>query len=443
MNILTILDIIASDAGRNFKIDYLKIHKDNVQLRHVIYLALDPYTQFFIRKIPSYKTEVGRMDDRIDLDIAMAMLGKLSSREVTGHAAIDHLRDILARCNADDAKVIERIIEKDLKCGVSDATANKVWPGLIPEYPCMLCSPYEQKLVDKIEFPAFVQLKMDGMRFNAIVRGGKCEFRSRNGKLIDIPSSLFPQPFVSLAEHYGEDMVFDGELLVVDEAGKPLDRKTGNGILNKAVKGTMSSIEATSIRATLWDGIPYEAFVEGKFDEPYIVRIGKLSNGISHVKNLRSYGYMFDIINHRVVHSQHEAQKMFELFLGEGQEGIILKDRYGKWEDKRVKHQIKYKGEFECDLVCVDWEEGTGKNKGRLGALQLESACGQLKVGVGSGFTDEDRDTIGRDVVGKIVTVKYNAIVDDKRTGTKSLFLAIFLEVREDKTTANTLRSLQ
>ena len=442
MSILNILDTVAADSGRNFKIDYLKQHANNMQLRHVVGLALDPYTQFFIRKIPKYTPENHTPEEWIDLDIAMAMLGDLSSRKVTGNAAIEHLTNILTRCSEADAKVVERIIEKDLKCGVSDSTANKVWPGLVHEYPCMLCSPYEQKLVDKINFPAFVQLKMDGMRFNAIVRNGKCEFRSRNGKLIDIPSSIIGMPFVDLAECYGTDMVFDGELLCVDESGKPLDRKTGNGILNKAVKGTMSEDEAATVRATLWDAIPYEAFTTGEFNDTYHVRVTLLSTAIERVKNLRSFGYIISFVNHRQVNSQYEAQKWFNEFLAAGQEGIILKDRMGTWADKRVKHQIKYKGEFEADLLCVDWEEGTGKNAGRLGALVLESSCGKLRVGVGSGFTDADRDTIGRDVIGKIITVKYNAVVDDKRTDVKSLFLPIFLEVREDKTTADALSKL-
>jgi hypothetical protein len=45
-------------------------------------------------------------------------------------------------------------------------------------------------------------------------------------------------------------------------------------------------------------------------------------------------------------------------------------------------------------------------------------------------------------VIGKIITVKYNAVVDDKRKDTKSLFLPIFLEIREDKTTADALSKL-
>jgi ATP-dependent DNA ligase len=374
----------------------------------------------------------------------MTDLSALSKREVTGHEGIDWLTDILETLTASDAKVIERIIEKDLKCGVSDSTANKVWSGLIPEYPCMLCSPFEQKLADKMTFPAFAQIKMDGMRFNAIVKDGKCEFRSRNGKLIDIPSDLLPLPFIGMAEHYKDNIVFDGELLVVDPAGKPLDRKTGNGILNKAVKGTMSAAEGENVRAIIWDAIPYDVFSAGSTDEPYTVRFAKMYNSLMDMTHrLLHVAHLVNMVEHHKVADLREARNLFNKALGRGEEGIILKDPNGGWENKRVKHQLKFKAELECDLLCIDWEEGTGKNVGRLGALQLQTSCGRLKVGVGSGFTDEDRSTIGRDVIGKIITVKYNAIVDDKRTDTKSLFLPIFLEVREDKRTANTLEELK
>ena len=440
--ILDILNTLASDNGRNFKIDFLTKHKDDKTLKQAVFLALDPFTQFFIRKIPEYETLTGRMDARIDLDTAMSMLNKLATREVTGHTGIQYLRDVLSCCSESDAQVIERIIEKDLKCGVSSSTVNKVWPKLIHEYPCMLASAFEQKLVDKIQFPAYAQLKMDGMRFNAIVKDGKCEFLSRNGKLIDIPSPFFQLPFLLMASYLGRDTVFDGELLVVDVTGKPLDRKTGNGILNKAVKGTMSEEEAMDVRATLWDIIPVDSFTSGKYNQPYLTRIADLFNAITDMVALTSYGHLVAMVKHRQVDNPEEAQKVFLNYLYDGQEGIILKDCFGIWEDKRAKHQVKYKGEFECDLICVGWDEGTGKNVGRLGALQLESSCGMLKVGVGSGFNDNDRDTIGRDVIGKIVTVKYNAVVDDKRKDTKSLFLPIFLEIREDKTTADALSKL-
>lgn len=413
--------------------------KNNETLQRVAYLALNPHIQFYIRKIPNYLTVGGDT-----LDQALNSLDFLSTRSITGNAAIEFLSALLSRVSKQDAQVIERVIEKDLKCGCSEATINKIWPGLIPTYPVLLASQYDQKLIDKIEWPAFVQTKMDGMRFNAIVKYGRSvEFRTRNGKYIDIPSDVFAKAFLHLVEHYKCDMVFDGELIAVDGAGKTLDRKTGNGIINKAVKGTMGEADAASVRAMVWDAIPFEDFEAGQSNEQYNIRLAKLSNCFADFDNFGAHKHLIHLIDTVIVGSLAQAQTLFEKKLAQGEEGIILKTRDGIWEDKRSKGLIKFKGEFECDLRVVDWVEGTGKNKGRLGALVCETEDGKMQCGLGTGYTDHDRDVIGRDVVGKIVAVKYNAKITDKKTGVHSLFLPVFVEIRNDKDTADSLSSLK
>ena len=441
MSIFNIIKQLESDNSRLAKEAILTKNKDNKLLQRVFFLALDPFTQFYIRKIPEYNTS----NTSAELSTALDKLNALSTRAVTGNAGIDHLRKILEMVNADDAKIIERIIGKDLKCGVSDKTANKIWKNLIPEYPCMLASGFDEKLVEKIKWPAYVQLKLDGMRFNAIVRNGQVEFRSRNGKELTIPNPNFGLPFIQLSEHYGVDMVFDGELLIVDAAGKPVNRQTGNGILSKSIKGTMLAAEAVDIRATLWDAITIDGFKKGIEKEIYSIRLAKLSNAISHVKGVYpQLGHYIDLVYNTQVNTLAEAQKIFERFLLKGEEGTILKDKNTIWEGKRSKSQIKFKGELDCDLICVDWEEGTGKNKGRLGALVLESACGELRTNVGTGFTDEHRDMFTREnTVGKIVSVKYNSKIKDKGDNGWALFLPVFLEIREDKIKADRLDKIK
>lgn len=431
MSIFDIIHQLESDNSRLAKEAILTKNKDNKLLKEVFFLALDPFTQFYIRKIPAYTTR----DRMWDLGAALKSLESLSSRKVTGNAAIEYLKNLLEGCEPSDAKILERVIGKDLKCGVSEKTVNKIWKGLIPEYPCMLASGFDEKLVEKIQWPAIVQLKLDGMRFNAIVKGDTVEFRSRNGKELTIPNTNFAIPFIKLRDHYGVDMVFDGELLIVDEFGKNVNRQTGNGILSKSIKGTMSVAESTYVRATLWDAISLDGFKAGIEKEPYHIRLAKLCNGISHVRNIYAHlGHVFDIVWSRQVNDLREAQKTFEHFLLKGEEGTILKSKDAIWEGKRSKSQIKFKGELDCDLVCVDWEEGTGKNKGRLGALVLESACGKLRTNVGTGFTDEHRDMFTRkNTVGKIVSVKYNSKIQDKGNNGWALFLPVFLEIREDK----------
>ena len=187
MNYNAFFDKLAVDDGRNYKIDLLNQYSGDIVLRKIVKAALDPFTQFYIRKIPDYTPNTGK---GIALSFGIDTLNDLAFRHVTGNAGIAHLKSTLEALNENDAKVIERIIAKDLKCGVSVSTANKVWPNLINEYPVMLCSQFEQKLVDRIKFPAYVQTKMDGMRFNAIVRNGVVEYRSRNGKEIQLLGNL-------------------------------------------------------------------------------------------------------------------------------------------------------------------------------------------------------------------------------------------------------------
>ena len=180
-DVYDILQDLASNNSRNYKIQVLQDNYNNNVLKTVIFNALDPFTQYYIKKIPEYEAKgTGCLME------AMRELFLLSNRDKTGNAGIEHLTQILTNLSPTNAKVIELIIAKDLKCGVSTSTVNKVWTDLIKEYPVMLCSKFEQRLIDKMEWPAYVQMKMDGMRFNAIVRDGKVEYRSRNGKELNL-----------------------------------------------------------------------------------------------------------------------------------------------------------------------------------------------------------------------------------------------------------------
>jgi hypothetical protein len=433
MNINAFFNTLAANPSRNFKIEELEKHVDNETLREVIRLTLCPFTQFYQRKIPAYTCD----GTNANIESILPALYDLSSRQVTGNAAIEYLRMLLSSLNADDAKVLERIIDKSLDCGVQVSTANAVWSGLIKEYPVMLCSQFEQKLVDKIKFPAYVQLKMDGMRFNAIVRDGKCEFRSRNGKEIQLLGNL-EKEFIALAGDV--DCVFDGELLVMLPGDSQFtDRQTGNGILNKANKGTISANEAAMVHATVWDVIPYVLFGDGYCGTPYSTRFSSLKKLVDQIPPQDKKIWL---VSSDIVENIDEANAKFEEYLGLGLEGIILKDGSGVWEDKRAKHQIKFKGELECDLKIVAIEEGTGKYAGMLGAIICESSDGVVKVNVGSGFKDEHRKTLGAELVDKIVAVKYNSRIKNKQ-GEESLFLPIFVEIRNDKDVADSSKEIK
>lgn len=435
MSVLNILNDIASDNGRKHKEAILTQFRECDLLKDSVKLALDPTINFYIRKIPEFQNKGNDMG----LAWGIAQLGVLANRTLTGNAAINHLSYVLGELNYDDAEVLARIIAKDLRCGVSDATANKIWKGLIPEYPVMLASKFDEKLVKQITFPAEAQVKLDGMRVNVIVQNGNVATFTRNGKPVEV-GDHFDAVFMLMAN--GKDLVFDGELLVLDNLGKYLDRKTGNGILNKAVKGTISASEISKIHVVLYDLIDYNDWKNEVSDVPYIERLQRLAESMALAESLGNHKHKVSLVKGKRVSGLAAAQEYFKELFALGEEGIILKDRNGKWENKRSKSLIKFKGEMEADLVCVGWEEGTGKNAGRLGALVVETRCGRLRSNVGTGFSDALREQIGKEVIGKIIAVKYNMRIQDKNSDLESLFLPVFVEVREDKTVADKLEDL-
>lgn len=429
--ILKIIKKLRDDNSRLGKIDILEKNINNNLLRDVFHSTYNPYIQYYIRKIPEYKARGGS-----SLDIALKNLNVLSERKKTGNAGIAHLKSMLESLSKGDAEILECIIQRDLKCGVTTKTINKVWNGLVPEYPVMLCEPMNEKNIKKMSWPAIVQTKMDGLRANVIVSKWKktirVEVRSRNGKLIDIDDD-FKNQFDDCDEG-----VYDGELLCKDKY-KIMSRKVGNGIINKAVKGTITKKESKMITMTVWDYIPLDDFYRGYCEMPYSERMKYIDNNLKVGRGLKvEYKMRCYFLKNHKVQNLNCANKLFQKELDAGNEGIILKDPNGVWENKRAKHQLKFKAENEVDLKIVDTVEGTGKITDMLGALVCESRDGKLKVNVGSGFSEDQRKEYwNENLVGKIVSVKYNEVINKKTDSVKSLFLPVFVEIREDKTLAD------
>ena len=137
------------------------------------------------------------------------------------------------------------------------------------------------------------------------------------------------------------NMVYDGELTIIKD-GKELDRKTGNGILHKAVVGTISPEEIKDIVITLWDIIPLDAWESGKDNTPYHARLGELK-AIPKSKLHR-------IVESKEVNNMNEAKLMFKDILKRGGEGIILKNLDHPWEAKRSTQIVKMKEILEIDI---------------------------------------------------------------------------------------------
>ena len=286
----------------------------------------------------------------------------------------------------------------------------------------MLVSP--NKEIGRIQFPCFAQTKMDGMRGVIVKRDGRVVVFSRNGNTMTKLDKHFEAILSGI-----DNVVIDGELTVVDSDGKLLDRKTGNGILNKTVVETVSDEEVARVRFTAWDLIDVCDFDKG------IDR----RTGVERLARLRAIpaNPLFKVVETFEIANLEEAQELFKEQLAKGEEGIILKNNDHPWEDKRSKQCVKMKEVIEMDLKIVGFAEGTGKASGMTGAIQVENKDGSIKTSVGTGLDDATRKDIWarqEELIGTIITVKCNGVISRKGADSKSLFLPVFVELRLDKT---------
>ena len=103
----------------------------------------------------------------------------------------------------------------------------------------------------------------------------------------------------------------------------------------------------------------------------------------------------------------------------------MIKDVDAPYVCKRDTAWMKSKPFIEVSLTVIGYEEGTGRNQGRLGALicEGEDSGKTISVNCGSGFSDGDRTELwaGRDsLVGQVVEVRADAITQNQ-DGTYSL----------------------
>ena len=103
----------------------------------------------------------------------------------------------------------------------------------------------------------------------------------------------------------------------------------------------------------------------------------------------------------------------------------MIKDVDAPYECKRTHAWLKAKPFIEVTLSVTDVEEGTGRNEGRLGALVCagQDDGKDIRVNVGSGFTDDNRSTFWTDrdaLLGQLVEVRADAVTQNQ-DGTYSL----------------------
>ena len=374
-------------------------------------LALDPMVTFGVKQVPEKKDEDG---PGFDWDSFIVLASGLRNRNLTGHDARDAIAEAVKLSTKKEWNGwYRRILIKDLRCGTSEKTINKVVEKkyasyAIPVFGCQLAhdsANHESKVSGK----KLIEVKLDGVRVITIVRcDGRVDMFSRNGKeLANFPHIIEQISSVVKKDPPPYDLILDGEVMSssFQDLMKQVHRK--------------DNVQSDDAILNLFDVIPLTNFEQGTWNKTQSDRSDMVYYW--HKKNKDALPNVA-VVGHELVDLDTEAgQKRYKEInakaIAGGYEGIMLKDPQAGYECKRSVAWLKLKPFIEVSLTVVATEEGTGKNVGKMGALVCEGVDDgkAIRVNVGSGFTDTQRDDFWScRVDGQIVEVRADAVTQNQ-----------------------------
>ena len=379
-------------------------------------MALDPLVTFGVKQVPVRNSEMEPMGQGLSWNVFLELAHKLQNRELTGHAARDAI-EICMNVATDEQwnDWYRRILIKDLRCGVSEKTVNKVVPGTVPVFTCALAhdsAKHEKKMTGKKQ----IEIKLDGVRVITIIQGNKVEMFSRNGKQFHNFGHIIAELEAVIKDYpVPYPLVLDGEVMSANfqDLMKQVHRK--------------DTVQNSDAVLHLFDTIPLGCFKNGVWDKPQSFRSEITKHWVEEHKDVLQHVQALDW--ETVDLDTPEGNKRFvelnKAAVDGGYEGVMIKDVDAPYECKRSHAWLKAKPFIEVTLSITELEEGTGRNEGRLGAFVCagQDDGKDIRVNVGSGFTDEQRSTFWTDrnaLVDQLVEVRADAVTQNQ-DGTYSL----------------------
>jgi len=427
-----------------------RLHKEDV-LRQVMELAIlgdraadrflllvkaayDPFITFGVKQIP----ETAGLTNRSNPWQAFAqLLSLLAIRGITGNAARDELARISKLFDSDEWNgFCANVIKKDLRCGISEKTFNKVVGKSsykIETFGCQLATSCEDR--PEMQGRKRLEKKLDGVRVLIMVTEDLVTCYSRNGKVFENFGHIEQQlqkvaaPILNklVGGVHDGGVILDGEVIstsfqaLMKQARRKKDADANDSVFH------------------VFDWIPTREFREGHTNMPQHKRLKALDKLHNTFKQSCPNVAIMDglEVDLDTAEGQDQMRRYSNDAVHAGYEGIMIKDLAAPYLCKRGTFWLKLKPVITVDLEVTELEEGTGKNQGRLGALVCEGvdAGKAIRVNCGSGFSDLMRDDLwtNRDMVrGQTVEVMADAVTQNQ-DGTYSLRFPRFVRFRDDK----------
>lgn len=420
-----VTEITASNSKKH-KQEVLQRYKDDSVVHRYLKIAFDPYAVYGISTKKLYKsvpaTSITGIHSIFELFTYLTQ-HNTGTDQIVG--LCQEFLDCVAACDREAADLLEKLICKDLSLGCEAKTINSVIPGLIPTFDVQLAQKYFEK-PEKAEGKTFaITTKIDGGRIIAIKDpAGLVSFYTRAGQkyegLVDLEAAFSDSIWPN-------GIVLDGEITILNDAGIP-----SKEAYKKAMKITRSDGDKHGLKMKIFDILTYEEWIKQKCEHTYDQRRLLLNN----------LGYCYRSSYFELLPELYrgtDTSKILELLeeaIANQEEGVMINICDAVYEFGRTWNLMKVKKMNTLDLQIVDFEEGSGRLAGTLGAIHVRYKNGNI-VRVGSGFSDILRSQIWADkekYLYSICEIQYFEETTNADDGI-SLRFPVFKDFRPDKLT--------
>lgn len=397
-NIIEILEQLESDNSRLFKERVLAENKDNVPLRRFLTLAFDPWKNWGVAKYDKPQPHPTSQGEN-HVVAFMDLLERLNNREMTGNAARDAVAGAMGQLAEYEQKWCERLLWRNLRCGVSAQTINKIWPGSIVPFAVALAESLatqgvngDFKITDPITYPVRVEAKLDGLRLIAVKHKGEVSMFTRSGT----PIETLPRIKAAIEALEADDIVLDGEAMASsweDSASVMMSSKTKK--------------DDSAMCYHVFDVVDLAAWQTQVSKTDYRRRLADLQLTIGD-----TVGTPFRYVKSTTAQDEAALRQFYNECLDEGYEGVMLKSLDTPYMWKRTDSILKMKPVATEEGVVVGWHKANEKTKraGLFGGFLVLTPNGVITK-VGGGYTDDIKAQIQADgpdtYVGRIVEAEH------------------------------------
>lgn len=403
---LQVLEQIAVTPSTKNKSTIIGAHAQDPFFRKVVLYALDPKLRFKMTQVLPPTTPI----DAATVDV-FSLLDEMAEASGLTDAQKQTASNTFHACGDAAVEVVNRILQKDLKCGAGPKTFKKSIPA-VPLHEVMKCgfmSNLDKWFKNTPPERRAWSHKINGVRNWAVIehKGATPVHLSADG--LPYPNfSVFNEAVTAMAENRPKSernkypCIWDGEVISTDPH------------FNQRISEirTHNNADPEKFRFLVFD---YAA------DLPLWLRYSVLIRTLNRVKP--QYVQHVPLVSFT---ERETVAKVFEEYVRSGGEGLVLKDTEGPYELKRVNHQVKWTPEEFVDVRVVDVKEGKGKLAGRVGRFVIEYEGRICEAGPGKATHAQLKEYWANPPT--VIEVKYREV-----TPSGALLFPVFNRNREDK----------